>query len=319
MAQPHVTVTYQDDDAKTFHCETQNVNREGPKGSMATPTKRRKPNGFKASPQMVGSLDFFFGKQKEEKVAKATNENGLLDELNHTPGLTPEDRTHDATAQALADEKLARKLQSEWCTEISSHDEVEELKVKASLRINDSEQPTWNPVITEQQLSTNSGPKEEGRYIEEPKAELAHKTPETLSLQSASSSKDLISSSIPFDISPLTFDTSLYLPDLKRHWATEGGDASYGLLTRCFVLVNATQSRIKIVDTLVNFLRTIIEGDPGSLLPAVSVPITNSGLMMNNATGLAGYKCHITALHIVRAWPGGLSHIQSVEKNVWFR
>ncbi|KAK5240405.1 hypothetical protein LTR16_010679, partial [Cryomyces antarcticus] len=30
-----------------------------------------------------------------------------------------------------------------------------------------------------------------------------------------------------------------------------------------------TQSRIKIVDTLVNLLRVIIEGDPDSLLPAV--------------------------------------------------
>jgi DNA ligase-1 len=40
-------------------------------------------------------------------------------------------------------------------------------------------------------------------------------------------------------------------------------------LTRCFILINSTTSRIKIVDTLVNLLRTIIEGDPSSLLPAV--------------------------------------------------
>ena len=49
----------------------------------------------------------------------------------------------------------------------------------------------------------------------------------------------------------------------------EGG-ATYALLTRCFVLVSGTTSRIKIVDTLVNCLRLLIEGDPDSLLPAVS-------------------------------------------------
>jgi DNA ligase 1 len=239
---------------------------------MATPTKRRKTNGFETSHQTVGSLDFFFGKQKEEKVLKARNENGLHDELNHTPGLTLGNPTDNTTAQTLADEKLARKVQSEWCTEISSHDEVEESKVKASLPIKDSGQPTWNPIVTKQQFSTSLGPKKAGRPTEELDADFARTVPETLSLQSASSSKDLISSSIPFDVSPLIFDTSLYLPDLKRYWVTEGGNASYGLITRCFVLVNATQSRIKIVDTLVNFLRTIIEGDPGSLLPAVSIP-----------------------------------------------
>ena len=35
------------------------------------------------------------------------------------------------------------------------------------------------------------------------------------------------------------------------------------------MLVNSTQSRIKIVDTLVNLLRVIIEADPKSLLPTV--------------------------------------------------
>jgi DNA ligase-1 len=35
------------------------------------------------------------------------------------------------------------------------------------------------------------------------------------------------------------------------------------------VLVNSTTSRIRIVDTLVNTIRLLIEGDPPSLLPAV--------------------------------------------------
>jgi len=67
----------------------------------------------------------------------------------------------------------------------------------------------------------------------------------------------------------LAFDSLKYARELKAYWSTEGGNASYALLTRAFILANATTSRIKIVDTLVNFLRVLIEGDPSSVLPAV--------------------------------------------------
>ena len=92
----------------------------------------------------------------------------------------------------------------------------------------------------------------------------------TLGLQAAGMAEDTTTTSIPFDESPLTFDPQEYLDQLKEHWASEGGNASYALLTRCFILINGTTSRIKIVDTLVNCLRVLIEGDPASLLPAVS-------------------------------------------------
>ena len=91
----------------------------------------------------------------------------------------------------------------------------------------------------------------------------------TLSLQSATADEDTITYDIPFDQSPLTFDPQKYIPELKKQWVTDNGHATYALLTHCFVMVNSTQSRIKIVDTLVNTLRVIIEGDPQSLLPAV--------------------------------------------------
>lgn len=256
---------------------------------MATPTKRRKTNGFKASPQSVGSLDFFFGKQNEENAARAAKEDGLHKELEDTPCLAQENFSHDATAQALADENLARRLQLEWDTETRARDEAEESKEKASSQVNGNEKPASNVVARHQQLSPSFSPKKAERHKEEAYTDLTHSIPETLSLQSALSSKDTISSSIPFDEGPLKFDPSLYLPGLKRHWASEGGNASYGLLTRCFVLVNATQSRIRIVDTLVNFLRIIIEGDPESLLPAVSMLNSNFEPIMNSRVGLAGY------------------------------
>jgi len=92
----------------------------------------------------------------------------------------------------------------------------------------------------------------------------------TLSLQSAAAEEDSTSYNVPFDQSPLTFDPQKYIPDLQKQWAQqEGGHTTYALLTQGFILINSTQSRIKIVDTLVNLLRTIIEGDPESLLPAV--------------------------------------------------
>ena len=91
----------------------------------------------------------------------------------------------------------------------------------------------------------------------------------TLSLQANTSTEDADTNGISFDESPLTFDPSKHIPFLKTHWGINNGDASYGLLTHAFVLVNSTQSRLKIVDTLVNFLRTLIEADPDSLLPAV--------------------------------------------------
>ena len=238
---------------------------------MATPTKRRKTNGFKASSQTVGSLDFFFGKQKDENAAKAAKEDGLQEKLDGAPCLALEDPAHDGDIQALADEELARKLQLEWDSETRASAEAEKLTEKALSQTNGNEELASDAAARGPQLSSNFETEQAKRYKEDAHPDITQNIPETLSLQSASSSKDVISSTIPFDESPLKFDPSGYLPDLKRHWAAEGGDASYGLLIRCFVLVNATQSRIKIVDTLVNFLRLIIEGDPESLLPAVSM------------------------------------------------
>lgn len=81
--------------------------------------------------------------------------------------------------------------------------------------------------------------------------------------------EEVASSTIPLDESPLTFEPAKYIPALKDAWAAEGGDASYALLTRCFIIVGGTTKRIKTVDSLVNCVRLLIEADPSSLLPAV--------------------------------------------------
>ncbi|KAJ5793637.1 hypothetical protein N7457_000236 [Penicillium paradoxum] len=167
-----------------------------------------------------------------------------------TPGPTPEQANTtepNVTEQTLSDEALARKLQAEWNEEESSIT---------------STKPTQADTQIDRALSIPNPPIS-------PK--IAPLTPKksTLSLQSSAGTEDTISLAIPLDQNPQTFDAGQCAAELRSHWAAEGGDASYALLTRAFVLANATTSRIKIVDTLVNFLRVLIEGDPSSILPAV--------------------------------------------------
>ncbi|EKV05960.1 DNA ligase [Penicillium digitatum] len=153
----------------------------------------------------------------------------------------------DVTEQTLSDEALARKLQAEWNKQENAHTPTEDSQ--AELQINSVPSMSDPPVLP---MVAPVMPKKS-----------------TLSLQSSAGTEDTVSLAIPLDQSPQTFDASQYAAELRSHWEIEGGDASYALLTRAFVLANATTSRIKIVDTLVNFLRVLIEGDPSSVLPAV--------------------------------------------------
>lgn len=238
---------------------------------MTTPSKRRKINNHQSSPQTVGSLDFFFGKQKGEKAAKKTDEPVRSHEPSNGHLASQEEGSNAVDAQTLTDEEYARKLQAEWeeqdrvlgapLSNSSEGSDVQAIKDDESIQ-------KANNVFNRQTRSSQQEEVAPDQAPMPPQANGAAKK-DTLSLQSTTSAEDAISLTVPFDDNPLTFDPSKYIPNLKKHWATEGSNASYGLLTRCFVLVNSTQSRIKIVDTLVNFLRTIIEGDPESLLPAV--------------------------------------------------
>ncbi|KAL9632558.1 MAG: hypothetical protein Q9204_003736 [Flavoplaca sp. TL-2023a] len=242
---------------------------------MATP-KRRKTNNHKDSPQTVRSLDFFFGNQNpKQRVAPPPPPSTV----HHTDGgttsneITDREKLDHEQEQELNDAQIARKLQEEWDAETHHHDsdrpqrQLPPSQNHSRIEIDDSraeDLPRCANGLSQGIVSSAD--------CEKPTAidgGTGSKSKSTLALQSTASAEDAISSTVPFDESPMTFDPSRYLPDLQKHWATQGGEASYGLLARCFILVNSTQSRIKIVDTLVNFLRTIIEGDPESLLPAV--------------------------------------------------
>ncbi|APA14120.1 hypothetical protein sscle_12g088900 [Sclerotinia sclerotiorum 1980 UF-70] len=221
---------------------------------MGTPTKRRKLNNDTKS-NGSRNLDFFFGKRKKE-------EQELPSQLVGSPS---QDVPDGAGPSELTDEQLARKLQEEWDREPVGTNEATE-----GFLVETNRQPSATPVSAISTSHTSEKAPSDGifsRPTTKPTKPIINKN--TLSLQSAGTAEDTISSNIPLDESPLTFEPSKYVFDLQNHWAVEGGDASYALLTRCFILVNSTQSRIKIVDTLVNLLRVIIEGDPDSLLHTV--------------------------------------------------
>ncbi|MCJ1457616.1 hypothetical protein MMC28_007984 [Mycoblastus sanguinarius] len=243
---------------------------------MSTPTKRRKRNNHQASPRAAGSLDFFFGKESKEKGEKAIEKGDRetpARDLTDVEAILKDGDTKEERTLKLTDEQLARKLQAEW-EEQDRSARVSRIEAKGdggecSANSEERQRDEDTIEISQDVISRPRGTADGNGDVTHGDPKVVQDKKDILALQSAASTGDALSSVIPFDENPLTFDPSKYIPDLKKHWAAEGGGASYGLLTRCFVLVNSTQSRIKIVDTLVNFLRAIIEGDPKSLLPAV--------------------------------------------------
>ncbi|KAI1424235.1 hypothetical protein F5Y12DRAFT_467821 [Xylaria sp. FL1777] len=221
---------------------------------MPSPAKKRKLNGDSKTSLPSRGLEYFFAKQRDQYGSSSSlkNENEPVEDVT-----------------CLTDEELARKLQAEW--------DREEAGVPAAAReatAPDGKEFGDLPMLSRNTQADKDETDIDGTPSEPPKPTIAApsgkgKGKGTLSLQSVAASVDTVSESIPFDENPLTFDPDKYVSELRDHWAKDGGNASYALLTRCFVLVSGTSSRIKIVDTLVNFLRILIVEDPESLLPAV--------------------------------------------------
>jgi DNA ligase-1 len=227
---------------------------------MSSPAKRRKKNDNTASPKATRSLDYFFGKQKESHASRSGDRLRTLDALD-SDETQPTLQDYAAGEHALTDEELARQLQEEWNKEDSK------AQLPATSTTQDGEGEGKARTIDDENKQERAAPAH--AYVELQSVP-SEKPKATLSLQSAASIEDTITSTVPFDESPLVFEPSRYIEALRSTWTVNEGRASYGILTTCFVLVNGTTSRIKIVDTLTNFLRLVIEADPDSLLPAVS-------------------------------------------------
>ena len=260
---------------------------------MAPPAKKQKLNGTPKKPAQSKGLEYFFNKQTQASAPASSN----------TEGSKPVPKEDDNAE--LTDEQLAQKLQAEWDHEVRSErqsvsseskateanteagDATEEVKTEVTKESSDSPKKDSSASSPRHLAGWNFMKKQESPKKEVEKDQNDQKEPNTsikpqpqpinpfakpsttLSLQSGGADEDTVSQTIPFDESPLVFDPQKYIPSLQASWAEHGGGAAYALLARAFVLVNSTQSRIKIVDTLVNLLRIIIEGEPSSLLPAV--------------------------------------------------
>lgn len=219
---------------------------------MESPAKRRKKNAVNSSPLSTRGLDYFFSKQAARNSTESPARKGR----------DPSETQYVDVETALTDEELARKLDQEWRKEDKQADKVPVLDEVTAARDNAGDTITAEAV--QNFVASAPEPAASNDFTKSTSTGQG-----VLSLQSTAAVDDTTTLTIPFDESPLIFQPTKYVPDLHKTWAADGGDASYALLTRCFVLVNSTQSRIKIVDTLVNCLRTIIEADPSSLLPAV--------------------------------------------------
>ncbi|KYK54753.1 DNA ligase I [Drechmeria coniospora] len=218
---------------------------------MPSPVKKRKlNNGTKPGLSEPKGLEYFFSKQKKSDI--------------HTE-IPVDDGEPSGISTQLTDEELARKLQAEFDREVTretwsgSQSETGAKEDRSNLssqgpELHEKPKSVTSPALIQQEEAARS---------------TAGKPDTILTLQSTGTAEDILTSSLPLDESPLSFEPSKYIPQLVQAWSSLDGHASYGLLTRCFVLVGATTSRIKIVDTLVNCLRLLIEGDPSSLLPAV--------------------------------------------------
>lgn len=218
---------------------------------MPSPAKKRRLNADSKEASLPSrGLEYFFSRQRQNGPPSRQSEATAV-----TSGAV------EPSPQGLTDEELARKLQAEWNQEPESGNHASVAGSPAA----DPEPGANKTESTENTVTPEPDSLGPSAQVSAPRT--AGKG--TLSLQSVAAAEDHVSASIPLDESPLTFEPAKYISQLQSHWATEGGDASYALLTRCFVLVSATQSRIKIVDTLVNCLRVLIEADASSLLPAV--------------------------------------------------
>ncbi|EWC45233.1 hypothetical protein DRE_05960 [Drechslerella stenobrocha 248] len=219
-----------------------------------SPAKRRRKNDRTALPTKgPATLDYFFSRK---------------------PTALPK-RPEPITG--LTDEQLARKLQEQWDKEdvalgdgtdsvpasqksISEAQESKDLEL--AQRLQQEEDTTAN--------EDGDEPSETGR-IKEP----INITPSDAKVQLEDKLEwDKLIEELPFDIDPLSFSPEDYAPLIE---SLPEGRLTYGLLTRAFVLINSTRSRIKIVDTLTNFLRVAIACDPASLLPAVWLTTNDIG------------------------------------------
>ena len=129
----------------------------------------------------------------------------------------------DHDVQMLTDEDLARKLLSEW-NAVDRDDNCSSEKGTGVASGTGSREGESSDLSKDAILGHRPGPPRTSLDVEHDRVAVSNVRSEredakidTLSLQSSASIRDTLSLMIPFDESPLTFDPSKYLPNLKAH------------------------------------------------------------------------------------------------------
>lgn len=217
----------------------------------ATPSKRRKKT--ETTPHNGKTLDFFFKRKANEAPQSPSRKSDSTAELPNP--------------QALGDEEIARQLAKQWAEEDQAVGNVSEAKHREKRPRSSSEESLKVQDPADKPSASTKPPTKLESESKETVADLQNPSDGTVSVEAEDETRKMIDT-IPFDSDPLKFNPDDY-HHLQETWPN--GKATYALLVRAFVLANSTRSRIKIVDTLVNFLRTLICLDPDSLLPAVNL------------------------------------------------
>ena len=247
------------------------------------------------SPQTIKKgIDYFFKKKAngegntpttkyldDSDIQEIIKENLLddLDNYENSEDLSRELR--ERRIQELKDEEFARRIQAL----VDEGKENESAATSQSCDINFHEANEFDKKITKMDNSQNyfavdkyltpdddPGPFEISEKLGEA-AETGLRQNEIINISSpkkqanSKSERSSTTVDIAIDKSILEFDPFVDGKEAEL-WNTTTS-TPYSFLSETFVKVNSTRSRLKIVDYLVNCLRTLIVHDPQSLLPAV--------------------------------------------------
>lgn len=272
---------------------------------MGSPQKRRKKDDPPRRP--VKTLYDFFGKRPAAPTDTA-------------PG--PAALTGEQYARKLADErqKEEERVVGDAAAEAEGSTSVGVKRRRSSSPSSDATPRNQLPPVNRKEPgSASAGPQRAIATATTPEPRTPAPTAPATPKKHAVSAQDVLAiekttDSMPFDSDPLKFDPDAYRSIVEK-WPD--GRATYGLLTRMFVLVNSTRSRIKIVDTLVNLLRVLIRLDPESLLPAVCTFFLLHGawvitlMCAKRRKGVVDYKRYRPPIRVQRARDRWVNSLQS--------
>lgn len=232
---------------------------------MSSPAKKkRKLAGTVAPPKNGKDLRYFFGKKAVDTKA----EDGLKGKVDSVKNVDIKTPDGDNT---MTDEEYARQLDAalnggngsstmQWNgSSGAKKDEAEEEELHGIEVLVDIDgkntKAESSPSLKRKKPPSPSEPQLSSSQSSTKGAALSSANPSSITEPSVDT-VDI--TKIPFDTDPFAFDPSAYRTPV-----------TYALLVRALILASSTRSRIKIVDTLTNLLRTIILSDPSSLLSAV--------------------------------------------------